>query len=183
MSCPVCGVKVKNPANPRHIKSKTHQAALKRQPGAPTVTSAPQAAVLPTPTLEKRLAALEQSFQSLAHKVDFLTDEIGQIQHKLIELSGLTPSPRQDSSKLPQAFLNALDSEVRRGGASSPWVPIETVYATLPAPLRNWPQLEELIPVLFDQGSITLGEGGGSKKILLRGKRYGLVRKKQRGME
>lgn len=178
MSCPICGAEVKNPNNPRHIRSKTHQTALKRQPGTIKVTAAPQAAAPPTPALEDRLSFLEQSFQSLTHKVDSLADEISQIQHKLTASSGLTPSPRQDSSQLPQAFLNALTSEVRRGAASSPWVPIETVYATLPAHLRNWQQLEELIPVLFDQGAITLGEGGGSKKILLRGKRYGLVRKK-----
>ncbi|MFQ5980909.1 MAG: hypothetical protein ACE5OZ_22450 [Candidatus Heimdallarchaeota archaeon] len=178
MSCPICGAKVKNPSNPRHIKSKTHQAALKRESGALKGTSVPKAVVRSTPALEERLSALEQSFQSLTHKVDFLADEIEQIQHKSAGLRELTPSPREDSSQLPQAFLRALASEVRRSGASSPWVPIETVYATLPAHLRNWQQLEKLIPALFDQGTITLGEGGGSKKILLRGKRYGLVRKK-----
>jgi hypothetical protein len=178
MSCPICGAKVKDPTNPRHVKSKRHQTALKRQAGGTKVVSPPKATRTPALALENRVSALEQGLQKVLQKVDFLTDEIGVIQQKLAGLSGLTPLPRPDSSQLPQAFLNALTSEVRRGGASSPWVPIETVYATLPAPLRSWQQLEELIPVLFDQGAITLGEGGGSKKILLRGKRYGLVRKK-----
>lgn len=114
----------------------------------------------------------------MLQKVEFLADEIGLIQQKLAGQPFTTSTSSPDPAKFPQAFLSALDSHVRRSGASSPWIPIETVYATLPAPFRNWQQLEELISVLFDRGVIALGEGGGSKKIILRGKQYGLVRKK-----
>ncbi len=178
MSCPICGAKVKDPTNPRHVKSKRHQAALKRQAGGTKVVSPPQRTRSPALALENRVSALEQGLQKVLRKVEFLADEIGLIQQKLAGQRFTPSSSSPDPAKFPQAFLSALDSHVRQSGASSPWVPIETVYATLPAPFRNWQQLEELISVLFDRGVIALGEGGGSKKIILRGKQYGLVRKK-----
>ncbi|MFW9917748.1 MAG: hypothetical protein ACFFGZ_19265 [Candidatus Thorarchaeota archaeon] len=178
MSCPICGAKVKNPTNPRHVKSKKHQAALKRQTGGTKAVSPPKSTRTPALALEKRVSALEQGFQNLLQKVDFLIDEVGVIQQKLASQHFTPSSSTPDPAKFPQAFLSALDSRVRQSGASSPWVPIETVYATLPAPFRNWQRLEELVSVLFDRGVIALGEGGDSKKVTLRGKQYGLVRKK-----
>jgi 2-phospho-L-lactate guanylyltransferase (CobY/MobA/RfbA family) len=178
MSCPICGAKVKDPTNPRHVKSKRHQAALKRQAGGPKVVSPPKSAASPAFALENRVSALEQGLQKVIQKVDFLIDEISMIQQKLAGQRFATSNSSPDPAKFPQAFLSALDSRVRQSGASSPWIPIETIYATLPAPFRNWQQLEELISVLFDRGIIALGEGGGSKKVILRGKQYGLVRKK-----
>jgi hypothetical protein len=169
---------VKDPTNPRHIKSKRHQAALKRQTGGTKVVSPPTSTRTPALALEKRVSALEQGLQKVLQKVDFLIDEVGVIQQKLTGQHFPDSSSPPDPAKFPQAFLSALDSRVRQSGASSPWAPIESVFATLPAPFRNWQQLEELISVLFDRGVIALGEGGGSKKINLRGKRYGLVRKK-----
>ena len=178
MSCPICGAKVKNPENPRHIKSKKHQEALKRHSSGTKVVSPPKTAPAPSSALETRVSILERGLQEVIQKVDFLADEIGLIQQKLAGQRFTTSASPADPSKFPQAFLSALDSQVRRSSSSSPWVPIETVYATLPTPFRNWQQLEELIPVLFDRGVIALGEGGDSKKITLRGKQYGLVRKK-----
>ena len=178
MSCPICGAKVKDPTNPRHVKSKRHQAALKRQASGSKAVSLPKTTRTPALALEKRVSSLEQGLQKVLQKVDFIIDEVGIIQQKLAGQHLASSSSAPDPAKLPQAFLSALDSRVRQAGASSPWVPIEAVYATLPAPFRNWEQLEELMSVLFDRGVIALGEGGGSKKITLRGKRYGLVRKK-----
>lgn len=181
MSCPICGAKVKNWETKRHQNSKRHQAALLKAGGKPAAVASRQRSQTLSPVaspVNVRVSALERAVAEMSSKLEFVLDEMAQVQRKLAGSGPMSrTTARQPSGPQSSAILHALDVTRRDSTSNSPWVSVEAVFSNLLGGSFTWGEFEQQAARLFDNGAIELGEGGRNRKIRMRGKLYGLVRK------
>lgn len=179
-TCEICGAKSKNPkyfTTKSHINTKTHQRALKLRsstslgPGQPTISVKP---TLATTQLESRVTSLESTVSSLARKIDFVIEEFTAFQKKTPEV--LT---RQQTIKLNQnQVLNIIDKFTQIKRSKGNWITINELFSALTLEPADWSVFQATIIKMFDRGLIELIDGTSKRKLNMRGRSYGLVRRK-----
>ncbi|MFQ5821787.1 MAG: hypothetical protein ACE5I5_17510 [Candidatus Heimdallarchaeota archaeon] len=178
--CEICGAKSKNPnyfTTKAHIKTQRHQKALKSStitslgPAQPTLPVQPS---LATPQLESRVTALESAVSSLSSKVDFLIDEFAVFQRK-------PPGrfTRQQSTQLNQnQVLDIIDKFTQAKRSKDNWITIAELFSALSLENADWFVFQATLIKMFDRGIIELIDGTSKRKLIMRGRSYGLIRRK-----
>ena len=178
--CEICGAESKDPkyfTKKAHIITKRHQQALKSS----AVTTLKPSQVIPsarpsltTTQLEARFNALETTVSSLSSKVDFLIEEFATFQKKIPEMV-----TRQQPAELKQdLILEIMDDITRIKSSKGNWITIDDLFSALSLKPAEWSVFQVTVIKMFDQGLIDLIDGTSRKKINMRGRGYGLIRRK-----
>ena len=178
--CEICGAPAKKPEyfnTEKHINSQRHQKALKRRSTTPLKPSQQIPSAQPSLTttqLEPRINALESAVYSLSSKVDFLIEEFAAFQKKIPEMV-----TRQQPAELKQDLILEIMDDIKRIKTSKgSWITIDDLFSSLSLKPTEWPLFQATVIKMFDQDLIDLIDGTSRKKLNMRGRVYGLIRRK-----
>lgn len=170
--CQICGAELKNPNSKRHINSKKHQKALKAK-GHPESVSAVRSTTVSS-DLGSRVTSLESSMSSLTSKINFLIEEFTSLQKRMGQIS-VSPKSSEISQDL---ILNKIDESTKYKRSTGNWITIDDLVSALSKKTTDWSAIQTTIITMFDRGLIDLIDGKSSKKISMRNRTYGLIRRR-----
>jgi hypothetical protein len=170
--CEICGAELLNPNSKSHINSKKHQKALKAKGHVESVSTVGLTSV--PSDLESRVASLESSMSSLNSRVSFLIDEFTSLQKRIGTIS-VSSQSREISHDL---ILNKIDEFNKDRRSTGNWITIDDLVSALSKKTTNWSAIQTTIIKMFDRGLVDLIDGRSSKKINMRGRNFGLIRRR-----
>jgi hypothetical protein len=170
--CQICGAELKNPNSTRHINSQRHQKALKKKGHVESVSTVGLTPV--SSDLGSRVASLESLMSSLTSKVNFLIEEFTSLQKRMGQIS-ISPKSSEISHDL---ILNKIDECTKYRRSTGNWITIDDLVSALSKKTTNWPAIQTTIIKMFDRGLLDLIDGRSSKKVNMRGRNFGLIRRK-----
>ena len=141
-----------------------------------TVPISPEAYTQPSgvgaSSFDTRITALESSLSLLYSKVEFLIEEFAVFQKK----SSSASSHTLESKMNQELVLHQLDKLSSQRSSRDKWITVEYLFRKLTNNPADWNIFESTLIKMFDRGSIDLIDGPSSRKLKMRGRKYGLVR-------
>lgn len=153
--CEICGRKLLDPFNQKHIDSKVHQAAIRRRKAKPSSTTQPSipspAVALPTSAagLEQRVNLLENQIQFIMKKLSAIDVKLASNTQMTADLSDLSPIKGYIKRLIPKGRSMTIDEIALSDG------------------LRNyeWLVIEKALIDLIDDEIFDASESNSSRKI------------------